>query len=244
MTTNDIDAIRATDPHARTYVPALCAEVEQLRETVGDRNASLDRVIAERDAARDEVEQLRADLAQIADTVAPTVTAKPTSAAVRSLHHLYNDWVKTAHERLAKVDELTAERDELTAYNRAVKAANDDLRAELAQANAALTEARRYAADRVNEVGRLASEMAGLRQERDAHATVVEAAKRWAASEGIADNALLDALEAPPKAVPDPRHRAPNGCDDCSVEPGERHRYAECPGNLRAIERAKAEATR
>lgn len=31
---------------------------------------------------------------------------------------------------------------------------------------------------------------------------------------------------------------APRGCDDCSVEPGETHRYAGCPGNLRAIERA------
>jgi hypothetical protein len=26
---------------------------------------------------------------------------------------------------------------------------------------------------------------------------------------------------------------APGGCDDCSVEPGERHRYAACPGNRR-----------
>jgi hypothetical protein len=24
---------------------------------------------------------------------------------------------------------------------------------------------------------------------------------------------------------------APNGCDDCSVEPGETHRYPSCPGN-------------
>ncbi|MCW6008715.1 hypothetical protein K1W54_29840 [Micromonospora sp. CPCC 205371] len=30
---------------------------------------------------------------------------------------------------------------------------------------------------------------------------------------------------------------APNGCDDCSVEPGETHRYTNCPGNRRAIER-------
>lgn len=27
-----------------------------------------------------------------------------------------------------------------------------------------------------------------------------------------------------------------NGCDDCSVEPGETHRYAGCPGNLREVE--------
>lgn len=30
---------------------------------------------------------------------------------------------------------------------------------------------------------------------------------------------------------------APFGCDDCSVEDGEPHRYAGCPGNVRAIER-------
>ena len=104
---------------------AAWAKVEQLRETVGDRNASLDRVIAELDAARDEAEQLTAELAQIADTVAPTVTAKPTSAAVRSLHQLYNDWVKTAHERLAKVDELTAELAEARKQRDEAKAAAD-----------------------------------------------------------------------------------------------------------------------
>lgn len=27
------------------------------------------------------------------------------------------------------------------------------------------------------------------------------------------------------------------GCDDCSVENGEPHRYAGCPGNVRQIER-------
>lgn len=30
------------------------------------------------------------------------------------------------------------------------------------------------------------------------------------------------------------------GCDDCSVEPGERHRYAGCPGNVRQHERELA----
>lgn len=35
-----------------------------------------------------------------------------------------------------------------------------------------------------------------------------------------------------------PPRVAPNGCDDCSVEPGERHRHAGCPGNLPAIARA------
>lgn len=30
---------------------------------------------------------------------------------------------------------------------------------------------------------------------------------------------------------------APFGCDDCSVEDGEPHRYAGCPGNIRQIER-------
>lgn len=28
-------------------------------------------------------------------------------------------------------------------------------------------------------------------------------------------------------------HSAPGGCDDCSVEPGEPHRYPGCPGNRR-----------
>lgn len=28
---------------------------------------------------------------------------------------------------------------------------------------------------------------------------------------------------------------APTGCDDCSVEPGEPHRHAGCPGNVRAL---------
>lgn len=31
---------------------------------------------------------------------------------------------------------------------------------------------------------------------------------------------------------------APEGCDDCSVEPGETHRWAGCPGNERAARRA------
>lgn len=31
--------------------------------------------------------------------------------------------------------------------------------------------------------------------------------------------------------------RAPQGCDDCSVEPGEEHRYPTCPGNVRALAR-------
>lgn len=35
-------------------------------------------------------------------------------------------------------------------------------------------------------------------------------------------------------------HGAASGCDDCSVEPGERHRYAGCPGNRRAAEREAA----
>lgn len=34
---------------------------------------------------------------------------------------------------------------------------------------------------------------------------------------------------------------ASHGCDDCSVEDGEPHRYAGCPGNVRQCER---EATR
>lgn len=32
-------------------------------------------------------------------------------------------------------------------------------------------------------------------------------------------------------------HAAVNGCDECSAEPGERHRYPECPGNWRAAQR-------
>lgn len=32
-------------------------------------------------------------------------------------------------------------------------------------------------------------------------------------------------------------YAAPGGCDDCSVEPGERHLYAGCPGNERAARR-------
>lgn len=31
-----------------------------------------------------------------------------------------------------------------------------------------------------------------------------------------------------------------NGCDDCSVEPGETHRYASCPGALHARSKAAA----
>lgn len=31
---------------------------------------------------------------------------------------------------------------------------------------------------------------------------------------------------------------APFGCDDCSAEDGEPHRYAGCPGNVRQHERA------
>jgi len=34
-----------------------------------------------------------------------------------------------------------------------------------------------------------------------------------------------------------PTFVAPYGCDDCSVEDGEPHRYAGCPGNIRQIER-------
>jgi hypothetical protein len=30
---------------------------------------------------------------------------------------------------------------------------------------------------------------------------------------------------------------APSGCDDCSVEPGEPHRHASCPGNARQLGR-------
>jgi hypothetical protein len=38
-------------------------------------------------------------------------------------------------------------------------------------------------------------------------------------------------------------HVARAGCDDCSVEPGERHRYAGCPGNRRAAECAAQEVS-
>lgn len=37
----------------------------------------------------------------------------------------------------------------------------------------------------------------------------------------------------PPGGALLPPH-SPTGCDDCSVEPGERHRTADCPGALRA----------
>lgn len=36
---------------------------------------------------------------------------------------------------------------------------------------------------------------------------------------------------------------APNGCDDCTVEPGEHHRHPGCPGNHRAITRQAREAS-
>ncbi|MCX4470492.1 hypothetical protein OOK41_09250 [Micromonospora sp. NBC_01655] len=72
---------------ARTLVPALCAEVDRLR----------------------------AELAEIADAVAPTVTIKPPAAAVRFLHQLYTSWVKTAHERLTQIDKLTTENEQLRA---------------------------------------------------------------------------------------------------------------------------------
>lgn len=36
---------------------------------------------------------------------------------------------------------------------------------------------------------------------------------------------------------------APLGCDDCSVEDGEPHRYAGCPGNVRQCARQIGERT-
>lgn len=32
---------------------------------------------------------------------------------------------------------------------------------------------------------------------------------------------------------------APSGCDDCSVEPGEHHRFAACSGNARQLAEAR-----
>ena len=96
-----------------------------------------------------EVRRLRAELAQIADAVAPTVTITPTVAAVRFLHSLYTDWVATAHERLAKVDEQAAEikrlRAELTAERKTTDELRDDLRTsdqQYADLQQSLTEAR------------------------------------------------------------------------------------------------------
>lgn len=68
------------------------------------------------DAAYAKVDEITA---AIAAAIAPTVNLGDTTQAaidgVQFLHQLYKDWVKTAHERLAKVDELTAELDRVRA---------------------------------------------------------------------------------------------------------------------------------
>ena len=87
---------------ARTHVPALCDEVEQLRTRVADRNASLDRVTAERNAARDEAARLYEQNAAAQN-------------ALRSLGQAYAD-LKTDNDDLAAENaQVRQQRDEALA---------------------------------------------------------------------------------------------------------------------------------
>ena len=107
-------------------VGALVAKLGQERDVLGvkvdDQAEEIGRLRAEmadgnrihRDTVA-ELDVLRAELAQIADAVAPTVTITPTVDAVRFLHQLYTDWVATAHERLVKLDAQAAELERLRA---------------------------------------------------------------------------------------------------------------------------------
>ncbi|MFE7868811.1 hypothetical protein ACFUYE_00465 [Micromonospora humida] len=95
------------------------------RRAADDAEAERDQAVdAAREARRAEIDlraqlgPLRAELsvlAEVAAAVAPTVTITPPAAAVRFLHQLHKDWVKTAHEHLAQVDKLTAELAEVRA---------------------------------------------------------------------------------------------------------------------------------
>ncbi|MGA4726263.1 hypothetical protein ACPB67_02485 [Micromonospora taraxaci] len=223
MTTNFPEARRWADEYAKATGGAKEYIAHQLASAAPDLLAKVD--------------ELTAELNNVAAAIAPTVTIKPTSDAARFLHNLYQDWVKTAHERLEQIDELTAE---LT------KAREDrDTKADIAKTRA----------DTITTLGeavdKLTAENARLRQQPDDQAAPIEAVE-WGETgfhngPDTTGYVALPKVEATKPQWPDPntaRHHAPNGCDDCSVEPGDWHRYPECPGNLRAIERAKAEATR
>ena len=135
-----------------------------------------------------------------------------------SLTHLEARALDEADELRAEVEQLRAERDEwkesyqLAHQDRLDRSLERDrtidereyLKGELAKTAAALTEARRYAAGRDNEIGRLVAENARVRQQRDELKPVVEAAKAWVASSvadfGRTGDALTDAVDALPKA--------------------------------------------
>ncbi|MBM0235912.1 hypothetical protein JNW88_00220 [Micromonospora sp. ATA32] len=90
-----------------------------------------------------------------------------------------------------------------------------------------------------------AAEAAQLRAELRRLQPVVEAAKHtvaaWRALDvvdlGEREGLLVNVVGELPAEV------APNGCDDCSVEPGERHRYFHCTGNHRVLLRSEVRAT-
>ncbi|MEV7267099.1 hypothetical protein AB0N38_26405 [Micromonospora aurantiaca] len=135
---------------ARTFVPQLC----------------------------DEIDRLRAELAQIADAVAPTVTITPTVDAVRFLHRLYTDWVATAHERLAKVDEQAAEIAGLTAANQRLLNHLHNATPDLVTAQQRADQAEDRAADLANRLHRAEQEIASHNKAVTAWANQVEKLKK------------------------------------------------------------------
>lgn len=73
-----------------------------------------------------------------------------------------------------------------------------------------------------------------IAEDQEAAVTAAKAVvAAWRAPSGIdigdAESRLTKAVMRLPAEV------APDGCDDCSVEAGERHRYYNCPGNHRAL---------
>ncbi|MEU0081386.1 hypothetical protein ABZY58_26090 [Micromonospora tulbaghiae] len=81
-------------------------------------------------------------------------------------------------------------------------------------------------------------EAAGLRQQLATHKATIKGLIEQVAT---AHNALRALARAYADAVPGAAEPgvAEQGCDDCSVEPGERHRYIGCPGNERAAARGQ-----
>lgn len=76
------------------------------------------------------------------------------------------------------------------------------------------------------------------RRQLTAHKATIKSLSEQVAT---AHNALRTLARAYADAVPGAAEPgvAEQGCDDCSVEPGERHRYAGCPGNERAAARGQ-----
>ena len=101
---------------ARTHVPALCDEVEQLRTRVADRNASLDRVIAERNAItaeRDEyaaaLTESRANAARLANENGALVAENARVRQQRDELKTDNDDLRERFAALAAVEEYIGE---------------------------------------------------------------------------------------------------------------------------------------